>query len=300
MIRLRDLHTLPNPPDDAVVCVVSVNLGFFDNSGDAEDPQHKVLTVGGFFANESQWAKFEDSWKTNLSAYQVPYLHMKEFAHFLGPFAIFKDHDEERRNFLRGCISAISGAGITQSVCHGIRLKDVGTFNKEYNKSVDPFSFCLYIAFIDIQARFGRDTHIELIIDRFSKVTKKIYLAEEYSRTDVFFHHPAFNIAARSLSEDLSFKDVMPLQAADFLVWELRKSQAKYDEWFEIRKPGSQKGQWFPELLEWSIEKWVTVPNERRSLLALHAACGNDEGIFVTYKTLLKAEEFHPNGWGDV
>jgi hypothetical protein len=28
------------------------------------------------------------------------------------------------------------------------------------------------------------------------------------------------------------------MQAADFLVWELRKSQEKYDEWFDIRKPG--------------------------------------------------------------
>ncbi len=225
---------------------------------------------------------------------------MKEFAHFLGPFAIFKGHEEERRLFILGCISAVRDAGIIQSVCHGIRLKDVRTFNKEYNRSIDPFSFCLYIAFIDIQGRFGRDTHIDLIVDRFSKVTKKIYLAEEYSRTDTFHHHPAFNISARSLSDGLSFKDVTPIHAADFLVWELRKSQAKYDEWFEIRKQGNSTGQWAPELLQWSIDKWTTVPNERKSLLALNAACGNDEGIFVTYETLVKGDEFHPNGWGDV
>ena len=41
MIRLRDLHMLPNPPDDAVVCVIK---GYFDNSGDAEDHQHRVVT----------------------------------------------------------------------------------------------------------------------------------------------------------------------------------------------------------------------------------------------------------------
>jgi hypothetical protein len=85
-IRVRDLHMLPNPSDDAVVCVIK---GYFDNSGDAEDPQHTVMTVGGFIATQSQWADFEIRWNANLHKYSLPYLHMKEFAHFIKPFHIF-------------------------------------------------------------------------------------------------------------------------------------------------------------------------------------------------------------------
>jgi hypothetical protein len=70
-----------------VVCVIR---GYFDNSGDEEDPQHKVLTVGGFLASEDQWAQFEGKWRSNLDVFGLAYLHMKKFAHFLGPFHVFK------------------------------------------------------------------------------------------------------------------------------------------------------------------------------------------------------------------
>ena len=295
MICMRDLHTLPSPPDDAMVCVLK---GYFDNSGDADDPQHKLLTVGGFLASEKQWAVFETRWQANLDKYKLPYLHMKEFAHFIPPFDIFRDNEPERISFLEGCISVLKECGIKEAVCHGIRLSDVRRFNSEYNHKIDAFSFCLYIAFIDIHERFGRDTHIELLIDRFSKITKKIYIAEEYARADEYYHHPAYNIATRSLSEDMSFKDVLPIQAADFLVWETCKSQHKYDEWFEPRD--NARGEWIPDQLQWAFYKFGKIPYERQSLLALGKVCSIDQGVFATYKTLVGANDHHPNGWGDV
>jgi hypothetical protein len=45
-IPIRRLHILLNPPDDAVVAVIR---GYFDNSGDANDPQHNVLTLGAIW-----------------------------------------------------------------------------------------------------------------------------------------------------------------------------------------------------------------------------------------------------------
>jgi hypothetical protein len=297
MIRLRDLDTRPNPLDDAVVFVIK---GFFDNSGDAEDPQHKVLTVGGFLANEDQWARFEDKWQANLDRYGLPYLRMKEFAHFLGPFHIFKGRAEDRALFLQGCILAIRDFGITQSICNAIRVHDVRRFNDEYERKIDPFAFCLYIAHIDIQSRFHRDEHIELVVDPFPRVTKKVLLAGEYSRRDTFHSGPASNIVTLALSADLSFRSTLQIQAADFLVWELRKSQDRYDEWFEVRKSGPVDGTWIPELHEWAFRKFGVFPSERRSLRELYAVCNNENGIVVSYRTLISAERYHPNGWGDV
>jgi hypothetical protein len=208
---VRDLHILPNPPDDAVVCVIK---GYFDNSGDAEDPQHRVVTVGGFIATERQWADFEIRWKANLLKYSLPYLHMKEFSHFIKPFYIFKDNKDDRIDFLQGCTSALRDSGIKHAVCHAVRIRDVNRFKRK----IDCFSFCLYAIYIDIRDMFAIGTNVELIIDRLPKVTKNIYQEEEYSRTDTFNNYPSFNVSTRPLSESLSMREVLPIQAADLLV----------------------------------------------------------------------------------
>jgi hypothetical protein len=273
--------------------------GYFDNSGDEPDRQHNMLTVGGFLANEAQWEKFEAAWRKNLENFGLPYLHMREFAHFLGPFHIFKKNESERIRFLKGCISAISDSGIKTSHCNCIDLGGLRKFNYDYDRDIDAFSFCLYVCHIDIQARFGNENHIDLMIDKFSKVNKKLILANEYGRTDTFYRNPAYNISTRSLLKDLSFENVLPIQAADFLVWESRKSQVKFTEWYRSRKAGLSPDEWLQDIRKWSISKWGKPINERNSLLALDAACQN-VGIQITYETLVLGEKFHPNGWGDV
>jgi hypothetical protein len=147
---------------------------------------------------------------------------------------------------------------------------------------------------------FALGTQVELIIDRFSKATKKIYQAEEYSRTDTFNNHPSFNVSTVALSENLSMREVLPIQAADLLVWELRKSQDKYDEWFDIRKKSPIDRMWIPEQHDWAVGKWGKLPTERKSLLALHAAYPNEGGAVISYRTLVSAERYHPNGWGHI
>jgi hypothetical protein len=131
--------------------------GYFDNSGDAEDRQHRVLTIGGFLAEEDQWSDFENRWQANLNKYRLPYLHMKEFAHLIPPFDIFIDKEEERAKFIQSCAYAIKDSGTTQAICHAVRILDVERFNNEYRRNIDAFSFCLYMSHIDMQDRVGAD-----------------------------------------------------------------------------------------------------------------------------------------------
>ena len=51
--------------------------GYFDDSGDAIDPQHQACSVGGYITNADAWPSFEDDWQKALDEFEVPYLHMK-------------------------------------------------------------------------------------------------------------------------------------------------------------------------------------------------------------------------------
>jgi hypothetical protein len=294
-IALRSLHLLLNPPDDAVVVVIRV---YFDNSGTQEDPQHKVLTLGGYACNEAQWARFESAWAANLAKWNLPYLHMKQFAHFVSPSHIFKDNEPERIKFIAGCAKAIKDSH-PKSLCHSIRLADVARFNKEYGRKIDAISFCLFMHYIEIRAAYGDNNRVEVIIDKIEKPHLRLAKAEEYAKTDTMYSHVADTIDARPLKAPDSFINILPMQAADFLVWELRKSTENLDKWFATRKPGLSPQDWYRDLADWNMKKFGAPIKERKSLLALHDAVPN-EGFAFDYSVLELAEKHHPNGWGDL
>jgi hypothetical protein len=298
-IPLRSLHLLLNPPDTAVVAVIRA---YFDNSGNQEDPQHKWLTLGGYLANETQWERFEAQWKQNLVDFELPYLHMKLFAHHLPPFERFKTDEQGRRKFLGNCIEAIGGMH-PKSICHAIRLEDVSRFNSDFGRSLDAFSVCLYVSYIDIREAYGASNRIELVIDKIEKPNLRIHKANEYARTDSFYTERygdvSSTIDARPLKDPDSFINVLPMQAADFLVWELRKSNVNIDDWYAQRKQGLPSSEWLNDLARWNLEKYGVLFKERQSLLLLSDAVKSAEGVALDYSSLMLMEKYHPNGWGD-
>jgi hypothetical protein len=271
--------------------------GYFDNSGDENDPQHNVLTLGGYLADEARWERFEKAWKANLEEFGLPYLHMKEFAHNLPPFGRFKNDEPERRRFIGNCASII-GAIHPQGICHSIRLADVRRFNVEYGHNIDAFSFCLYTAIVDIHEAHGATNRILLSIDRIEKPHSKIHKAQEYSRTDSYYKDPASTVDIAPLKGNESFVNIIPMQAADFLAWEARKSAENIDEWYRIRKASLPPAEWLNDLARWNIEKHGVPFKERVSFLALQDRAPS-EGFALDYDTLVSANKYHPNGWGD-
>jgi hypothetical protein len=298
-IPLRSLHILLNPPNDAVVAVIRA---YFDNSGTQDDPQHSWLTVGGYLANEGGWETFESAWAANLAAFDLPYLHMKEFAHFLPPFEKFKTDEASRRRFLTGCVKAVESAH-PRPICHGIRLPDVQRFNSEFGRKVDAVSFCLYLSYIDIREAYGANNRVELILDKIEKPHLRLHKANEYARTDTFYGAKYGDVSstvdARPLKEEESFINVLPIQAADFLVWELRKSNENLNDWYNVRDPNLTVSEWLNDLARFNLAKHGMFFKERQSLLALDQAAPS-EGFAIDYKALLLAEKYHPNGWGDL
>jgi hypothetical protein len=55
--------------------------------------------VCGWIADVNQWDGFEVDWKLFLIKNGVPYFHMKEFSHSVGPFAKWRGNETVRKQF---------------------------------------------------------------------------------------------------------------------------------------------------------------------------------------------------------
>jgi hypothetical protein len=76
----------------------SMMVSYLDESEGAEPL--RAMVIAGWSATIEQWEGFEVDWKLFLISYRVPYLHMKQFAHSVGPYKKWKDRPVIRKKFL--------------------------------------------------------------------------------------------------------------------------------------------------------------------------------------------------------
>ena len=63
--------------------------GYFDDSGNTEDPSQGFFSIGGYVAEVSTWDRFETDWNAALiEEFSVSYLHMKELTKCVGEFQV--------------------------------------------------------------------------------------------------------------------------------------------------------------------------------------------------------------------
>lgn len=78
---------------------------YFDETGHSRDPQVNFAGMAGLVASVDKWRAFESDWAVLLKENNIPSLHMKEFAHYKGPF---EGWDEVRRQrFLKQVVDII-------------------------------------------------------------------------------------------------------------------------------------------------------------------------------------------------
>jgi hypothetical protein len=94
---------------------------YFDVSGTRLDSD--IISVAGFVSDGEQWLKFEGEWREVLEEFGVPYLHMREFAHFKGPFESWRGQEKKRREFLQR-LSGILARRVRKNFCRSIRVRD--------------------------------------------------------------------------------------------------------------------------------------------------------------------------------
>src|SRR5260370_9629183 len=87
---------------------------YFDASYDSPAT---VTIVSGWVASTVAWQRFDADWRILLAQYDVPYFHMREFAHSVGPFAGWKNSENKRANFLKKAVDIIRCCALHGFAC---------------------------------------------------------------------------------------------------------------------------------------------------------------------------------------
>jgi hypothetical protein len=193
---------------------------YSDDSGDADDPNHSVISVAANFCKE-EWPKFEADWSAVLRRFEVPYLHMREWAHRDSPIYKHLRATEAQALFFDSLVKVINGH-IRYSAGASVNIHDLRRFNEEMGLDLEPYAFALYATIIELR-KIERDTEILLIIDKLNRAHHHIELTKRYARSDSF-DLKIGSTKIEPLKKEETFRTVLPIQAGDFFAWEARKS----------------------------------------------------------------------------
>jgi hypothetical protein len=208
---------------------MGVLKGYFDDSADSRASQ--ACALAGYVGTIVSWQTFEPLWRAALDKHDVPYFHMKELGDptsELGKKFGGKENERPRSAFFGDLIDAIRKSGL---VAFGsvIRMGDLAAFNKEKSLKLRPMAFCLFSCLNDIYMTFPNDK-IELELDGFDKARSQARearrIAETHLHDDVSQNA---KIGVLGGNGPFSSKDVLGLQAADFLTWEVLKYNCNRD-----------------------------------------------------------------------
>ena len=291
------------PRTDQLIVALEVYLDESEDSGSG-----KAMALAGYVAPASVWTDFEPKWNAVLEEYAVPYFHMVDLHHNRDSFVGWGE--ERKIHFLRQLTAVIKEAA-PYGVGSLVRLGDLARFNEDKSQAVEPMPLLIYGCSLELHQKFpGEDMRV--LIDRRDKGHSEISKAIGYGNSDSYYVGAMDNLQISALKPTMSWssKTILPLQAADFLAWELLKNYKLKHEWFENEKPSPDSPNWMSELLGWYIDDRtadakkhnkrqasIHLPLMRRSLAALSGAAPI-EGIIWDYRALCIAHEARGGVWG--
>jgi hypothetical protein len=239
---------------------------YFDNS-DADT----VVAFAGYVSTVDKWAEFEVGWDAVLREFGVPYLHMKEFAKEGGVYEELKNDPVRKAAFFSGLIDIISEHTVA-CISASIRIRDLERFNFDRGLNLNPHSVALYGCIMQLLGEFPQQA-IQVVVDKVEKPYGKIDQAVQHAMMDGAHDSCERLLEITPLRSDESFKSVLGMQAADFVAWELRKSNKDRDEFFEHYYPGSNN--WpanMSAMINWMsdyFKRYGEFPRERKSFQRL-------------------------------
>lgn len=205
--------------------------GYYDASGAHDNPDGQgnrspAVSVAGYLATPNQWQQFDKRWRGVLDEAGAPYFHATEFVARVGPYKGWPE--EKRHKFSKDLVEVISG-----NVLYGVGM---ALLRADYEKVVaaipaarklfgSPYTFCSWRCFetgVDWARGAKYQESIKYIFesgDEFcSEVLRAHTKACEKDQVREFYKFGG--------AGSLTFEDgvkVTPLQAADFLAYELYK-----------------------------------------------------------------------------
>jgi hypothetical protein len=190
--------------------------GYFDDSGHITNK--KVLLVCGFVAPVGQWKAFEKDWRAILRnpKFDLDHLHMKEFRAYRGQFEKFKDNLALQTD-LFSQLYALLDHRIASSFGCTVLLEDWDRVNADYEVR-ETFGHPFALAGCATMAKAIRwlEDHrpgdrIEFIFDQGTDGWGELRTMAQKFWGDKF------------IPSEGTFKQQVPLQAADNVAWELHR-----------------------------------------------------------------------------
>jgi hypothetical protein len=204
---------------------------------------------------------------------------------------------DETREFIKDLTSAICECWL-RPFWSITRLGDLERFNKETGLNIHPYALAAYGCMLSMAYEYGAQVSVEAIFDHVEQVTSKLAAASQYSIADSYYGKFLENVALIPLPKTQTFRTLRPLQAADFIIWEIRKNHLQLDEWFVIpEKPIDQQLR-CDHFDAWSRASFgVERPPARKSLEAVMQAGAPANGIVWDYDNIMQAHRRRGGVW---
>ncbi|MGO9134893.1 MAG: hypothetical protein ACLP8A_12735 [Methylovirgula sp.] len=282
--------------------------GYFDESGKENDPQfaNSAVAAAGYVTTVDSWRDIEVKWNTILSKFEVPYLHMREFAHSEEgtPFEGWKRDEPKRSAFLAELIEVIKKSDLF-GVGAVVRLPDLRRFNQDFSSKIEAYPLSVYACMIELTKKYP-EQRIETVWDKVDKHGQQIATARDYAETDGYYGNCGKEIAIFPLKGSFNSRQIPALQIADLAVYELLKSHRDKNDWYLNVAPSVEAESRFKSLFDWVIDraknndrKSVIWPDERKSFLGLFGGRSPRpmEGFVWEYTALVRSHEFRKGVW---
>lgn len=218
---------------------------YFDETGHDDDQHTKILGIAGCLTAPEIWRKIDKQWKTALQSENLPYFHMREYAHSQGIFKGWKNDENRRRKIYSKLWDIISNRGIMPLGCF-VELEDFKRElqGQEHHVLKGAYYLC-YMGCLRVVEQVIGFQQVGSVSTYFDD--KKDSRSEALNIFDIL--KPRYQ-ARILLPEFRNMRDSAPLQIADIIAYESKK---EFERKLENR---SKKARWG----FYQLEQMVTLP----------------------------------------
>ena len=192
------------------IWIMAALTGYFDDSR----TDGLIFTLAGYVGGERHWEVFQDQWHRALDRHEVPYFHMREFRKDSGPYKKWlpaKDHQRQIASFLGSLARAIGRSQLT-GFGSIVRLKDLERFNQDHGLALEPYPLAAYGCMTWIGNK-NPGTAVSMICDHAEQISSKLEKASRYGESDTYYLGATDLVQPIPLKDDVTFKEVSPIQA---------------------------------------------------------------------------------------
>jgi hypothetical protein len=212
------LEALQLDPNDLAVVMSSYYL--YCDAGGGKD--HGFIVVAGYLSTFEGWNAFTGDWNRLLATYDVPHFHMKEFAQFRGPFHAPRWREEPRRAGFLSNAASIIVKHVLQGFACTVEFDVFERVNQIYrlDDAVGvPYSLAGRTCVAKASLYRGSNTDATYVFDDGDEGRGELMRVMERDG----YPSPIFRPSRERVKDGRLVRGVMPLQAADFAAYELRK-----------------------------------------------------------------------------